>query len=140
VAKLPHPIQRRWFSHCCACDSFNVGGKNIRLILPLETIEEIERTLASKSYFVKNQSAPVWETVKPLLQSSILPDRMIPADHPVSRDPNDDYLLVAMQLYEVDYLVTGDRDLLALGVYDRGVIIRPVDYGEILDRSGYAQE
>ena len=36
---------------------------------------------------------------------------------PISRDPNDDYLLYFSEEYSLDYLVSGDKDLLVLKTY-----------------------
>lgn len=52
----------------------------------------------------------------------------------VSRDPTDDKFLAAAIEGRADYVVTGDRDLLDLGLY-RGVrTIRPAPFAQLLAR------
>ena len=41
----------------------------------------------------------------------------------ISRDPNDDYLLTFSKHYNLDYLVTGDKDLLVLKSYGQTQIL-----------------
>lgn len=46
----------------------------------------------------------------------------------ISRDPKDDYLLVLSSDYDINYLVTGDKDLLVLGQYRNTRIITFSDF------------
>lgn len=48
----------------------------------------------------------------------------------VCRDPKDDAILETAWRAEADYLVAGDKDLLALGKYGRTAIIPPAAYLE----------
>jgi predicted nucleic acid-binding protein len=48
----------------------------------------------------------------------------------VCRDPKDDAILETAWRVEADYLVAGDKDLLALGKYGRTAIIPPATYLE----------
>lgn len=64
----------------------------------------------------------------PLLrtQATVMP---LPATaiSPITGDPEDDAVLATARLGQVDYLVTGDRGLLALGNHSGVGIIRPRD-------------
>ncbi|HXF64051.1 MAG TPA: putative toxin-antitoxin system toxin component, PIN family [Caldilineaceae bacterium] len=55
-----------------------------------------------------------------------------------SRDPGDDYLLAYGLLLEADYLVTGDRDLLALGQVAQLRIVTPATFRRLLEEQGRA--
>ncbi len=48
-----------------------------------------------------------------------------PPDHPVCRDPDDDWILAAALAAEADCIVTGDHDLLVLGSHHGIPIITP---------------
>lgn len=48
----------------------------------------------------------------------------------VTRDPKDDYLLAYALVGQVDYLVTGDRDLLVLGQVEHTKIVTARDFAE----------
>jgi putative PIN family toxin of toxin-antitoxin system len=52
----------------------------------------------------------------------------------VTADPEDDRVLATGRLARADYLVTGDRGLLALGTYQDLLIVAPRDFLVILDR------
>jgi hypothetical protein len=47
---------------------------------------------------------------------------------PLSRDPKDDYLLIFAADYEIDFLVTGDKDLLVLQQWHNTRIITFSDF------------
>jgi putative PIN family toxin of toxin-antitoxin system len=51
----------------------------------------------------------------------------------VATHPEDDLILATAVSAQADYLVTGDRQLLALGDYERVQIISPRDFLAILD-------
>ena len=51
---------------------------------------------------------------------------------PVTGDPEDDYVLATASLGKVDYIVTGDKGLQALGSHDGIPILSPRDFLEIL--------
>ncbi len=54
----------------------------------------------------------------------------------ITRDRKDDYLLANAVVYQADYLVSGDRDLLELGSEFQGVrIVSPADFAALLDQS-----
>lgn len=52
---------------------------------------------------------------------------------PVSRDINDDPILVSATYGNADYIVTGDRDLLVLGEFEGIQIVTPEQFLQILD-------
>jgi putative PIN family toxin of toxin-antitoxin system len=55
-----------------------------------------------------------------------------PLDKPVSRDPDDDWVLVTALAGEAEAIVTGDDDLLSLGEYEGVPILKPRQFLESL--------
>jgi putative PIN family toxin of toxin-antitoxin system len=53
--------------------------------------------------------------------------------HPVTGDPEDDLVLATGRLARADYLVTGDRGLLALGSYAGMAIVTPREFMSLLE-------
>ncbi len=51
---------------------------------------------------------------------------------PVTGDPEDDTVLATARLGQVTYLVTGDKGLLALGMYEGTCIVSPRDFLPVL--------
>ena len=62
-------------------------------------------------------------------QASIVEPRDVPS---VSRDPSDDKFLACARLAQAEYLVTEDKDLLVLKVYEGSRICRPEEFIELL--------
>lgn len=52
----------------------------------------------------------------------------------VSRDPDDNRVLEAAVAGEADYIVTGDRDLLELALFEGIRIVTPADFVNVLPR------
>ncbi len=51
----------------------------------------------------------------------------------ICRDPKDNYLLAYSAIARVDYLVSGDRDLLELGEFKGVRIVSPATFAALLD-------
>lgn len=65
--------------------------------------------------------------------ASVVP--ILPEDiTPVTGDPEDDAVLATVRVAEAEYLVTGDRGLLALGAYAGARIITPRVFLAVLSR------
>jgi uncharacterized protein len=88
----------------------------IDLFVPQELLEELHNIIQGKPYL---RARITEEDLNGLLEAlravAMIPARMEDVT-PFSRDPDDDYLLAYGLVEEVDYLVTGDDDLLTLGV------------------------
>lgn len=52
----------------------------------------------------------------------------------VTGDPEDDYVLATATVARADYLVTGDKGLLALGHHGGSRIVSPQEFSALLDQ------
>jgi putative PIN family toxin of toxin-antitoxin system len=103
---------------------------DIELVFPDSVATEIRATVQRKSY-LRNRIAPEdFEALISELRAIALPADPSPLEIlPVLRDSKDDYLLAEAVRANVDYLVSGDRDL--LDIRDdivRPRIVRPVEF------------
>jgi predicted nucleic acid-binding protein len=85
------------------------------LVMPEELVTELFETGTRKNYFRENLDLGAFrDFIKSLLVIAELPEPLSIDLEPVVRDGNDDYLIAAGHLHEIDVLVSGDRDLLVL--------------------------
>jgi putative PIN family toxin of toxin-antitoxin system len=107
---------------------------SFRLVIPEELAEELILVTRLKPYFRDRLlEQDVRDTMKNLQMYADAPDRLADVPH-VVRDPKDDYLLAYAILARVDFLVTGDRDLLALdGEIERLRIITAAAFLQFLE-------
>jgi putative PIN family toxin of toxin-antitoxin system len=112
----------------------HLSSGTYRLIFPYELFEEILLVIRTKPYFrgrVGEQDAR--SVLVRLQRRSEVPARLSSVPR-VVRDPKDDYLLAYAVLERADFLVTGDRDLLALdGEIERLRIVTAVAFLQLLD-------
>jgi putative PIN family toxin of toxin-antitoxin system len=100
------------------------------LLLPEQVIQELRRTIAAKRYFTERITAEeVTIFVDELrMVATVLADLGEPTPV-VVRDPDDDFILAHAIFGKADYLVTGDKDLLALGdAVAPLIILSPADF------------
>lgn len=109
------------------------GG--FHLVLSPQILEELGRAL----FYEKLQRtrwmsrAQVGELLQLLAQASVLvPGRL---EIEASRDAEDDKFIVAAVEARAPFLVTGDRDLLALGSYRDVRIVRPAQFLSVIRRA-----
>lgn len=99
-------------------------------------IEELTRKISTKSYLMQRISPNEAHRFERLVRgiASVKADvtEFIPAVT-ASRDPDDDYLIALSVVEGVDYLVSGDKDLLALGNVMNVRIVSPADFLLLLD-------
>jgi uncharacterized protein len=101
------------------------------LIACEELIAEL-RDVASRPFFRAKLRADVAELLAISIQdlSSLCED--LPFG-PVAPDPNDSYLLALAEAGQVEFLVTGDKELLALGSHKTTKIISARDFAAMFD-------
>jgi uncharacterized protein len=106
----------------------------IEFIVPPELIEEISAGARSKSFFKGKVDETTLTHLLTLFQENCTLPETIQEDelaHYV-RDRKDDYLVVYGLLWDVEYLVTGDKDLLDLGQIESLRIVLPRTFYQIL--------
>jgi predicted nucleic acid-binding protein len=63
-----------------------------------------------------------------LTQVAIAPERLEQKTPWRTRDTRDDYLLAYGVMYDLDFLVTGDKDLLTIGRFRQLDIVTPAEF------------
>jgi uncharacterized protein len=85
-----------------------------------------------QKYFISERI----EKAKVLLREFSLPFEMQPDAPQICRDPKDDYFLYFATEYDLDFIVTGDKDLLVLETHGRTQIVNFNRFCEILIEKG----
>lgn len=94
------------------------------LLMPEQLLDELVNTVSGKPRLVKRISPSELAHFVALLQQVAEPVAVLHEPIPaVTRDPDDDYVLAYALVGSADYLVTGDKDLLALRGHVRGLEI-----------------
>ncbi|MCB9151504.1 MAG: putative toxin-antitoxin system toxin component, PIN family [Caldilineaceae bacterium] len=108
-----------------------VTKSSVTLIIPPELLAELSEKVLEKSYLkARILQADLDEFLEVIKSIAIIPPKL--ADMPLlSPDPDDDYLLAHGLLEEVDYIVTGDAALLALGQIDALKIVDATTFGKL---------
>lgn len=111
-----------------------VSGE-LTLLLPDQLIDELTTTVRGKPRLAKRILPEELERFVALLRKA--GERVPTIGEPfpaVIRDPDDDYLLAYALIASADYLVTGDKDLLALQGKVTGLtIVTPAQLAELLE-------
>lgn len=104
------------------------------LILNEKTLIETRQSISSKPYLTQRIREIDLEAlaVGLGLVATITPEiaRAFPS---ATRDPGDDYLIAHAVLEQVDYIVSGDKDLLVLGEVAGVQIVSPAEFVAILE-------
>lgn len=111
-----------------------VFAGQFELVLNEQTIMETRQSVADKPFLARRiQEIDVEALTGQLgLTATIIPKTSTPIPS-VTRDPGDDYLITHAVLHAIDYLVTGDKDLLVLGKIAGVSIVSPAEFVNILD-------
>ena len=86
-------------------------------------LQEFEKKLVAKGKVEPEKAARLRAEI--VANSSIVP--IEPPTNPVCRDPDDDAILATAVAAHADLLVTGDKDLLVIGIYQGIPIVTPAE-------------
>lgn len=102
----------------------------IEAVISDEVLAEVKEVLLTKFHLTTTE----WMAVDEVLRETFT-IVVVPIFPPVSRlrDPNDSHILIAAEVYKVDIIVSGDKDLLTLKTYNSIPIVNPTDFLEILE-------
>ncbi len=110
-------------------------AETFTLLLPQELLEKLESRVLTKPYLRRYILQEDVRELLDLLSEVVEPlpslEYVIPR---VTRDPKDDYLLAYAVVYGVDYLVSGDKDLLVLGEVEGVRILSPREFISVLEQ------
>jgi putative PIN family toxin of toxin-antitoxin system len=105
------------------------------MVFGTPTVDEILRKVTTKSYLSSRIPTEQAEEFLWLLhQLGELIEDAPPVIPAISRDRNDDYLLAYSGIARVDFLVSGDHDLLELREFEAVRIVSPAEFVAILDQ------
>lgn len=112
------------------------------LLLPEALLDELGRKRRTNAELARRISPEESAEFVALLRSiAILPPAIREPIPAVVRNPKDDYLLAYALLYEADFLVTRDKDLLVLRQVEHLLLVGPIQFvREHLDRGAPAEE
>jgi putative PIN family toxin of toxin-antitoxin system len=107
--------------HCLTSD--------VVLVAPEEVLAETLRVLTTRPYF-QQRIAPeaAHSFVQALRLTAFVPPVLTSTESHFSRDRKDDYLLAYALMHSVDFLVTGDEDLVVLGCVGGVTILTPLAF------------
>lgn len=111
----------------------------VELVTSGYILEELRRTLETKPYFIERVSPLERETYLTRIEQVaivVTPQGIVSG---VVADPADDPILDAAVSARVDYLVTGDKRLLAVKEHDGVKIVTARAFFDLLTGSGQAQ-
>jgi putative PIN family toxin of toxin-antitoxin system len=104
------------------------------LVVAELTLTELSRKVQSKPYLVDRIPIAMLDqfvaSLRVIAEVYPLPSDPLPR---VVRDPRDDYLLAPAVLEQVDYLISGDNDLLVLGTFQGVRMVSPREFVAILN-------
>lgn len=107
------------------------------LIVSKAVLDEMENNLLNKPALARLVDPLAVPGLMAILRSSGTPiNRPVGAQHrPISRDADDDIVLLDAAFAGAEYLVTGDRDLLVLETFAGVRIISPADFVDLIERT-----
>jgi len=101
---------------------------DVELVLAKELVDETTRSITSSPYL--RSRIPLQQInafLVRLLDNALIPTELAKQEWAV-RDPKDRYLLTYAVNYAVDFLITGDKDLLVLGQVENVRILTPAQF------------
>jgi putative PIN family toxin of toxin-antitoxin system len=109
-----------------------ITSPEVLLIAPELLLQELRSSCQGKEYLRKKiTQEELTAFIDKLSAGSLTPAQEItPPSY--SRDPKDDYLVYIALVHHVDFLVTGDEDLLSLRTIRSLKIVSPVEFARLV--------
>lgn len=106
-------------------------AEDVELFVPQELIQEMTEKVSTSTYLQTHILPEDLDTLIAIWASAATTPALIESEIPAyGRDPEDDYLVAYGVIYDVDYLVTGDPDLLILKQVSNLKIVKPRTFME----------
>jgi uncharacterized protein len=107
--------------------------EEIELVVPQELIQEMMEKVSTSAYLQTHILPEDLDTLSTIWATVATTPARLEAEIPAySRDPEDDYLVAYGVMYDVNYLVTGDPDLLILEQVGNLRIVKPRTFLDLL--------
>lgn len=109
-----------------------ITGEHV-LVLPPGLLQEVLKKIPEKPYLNQRITHADFKQFITLIESVV--EKIEPVHESIPRllrDPKDDYLLFYALMTDVDYLVTGDDDLLSIGSVGNLHIVSPREFYNVL--------
>jgi putative PIN family toxin of toxin-antitoxin system len=98
------------------------------------TIDELRRKVLTKAYLQTRISPDfLYPLIELLVETAEIVSTSAEPVQQITRDSKDDYLLSQSILSHVDFLISGDHDLLVIGEISGVLILSPADFIELLE-------
>lgn len=101
-----------------------VMAKRISGLASARTLLELRTALKEKLGF----NEPELGRITALINKKFSVIQTDEIDIKTSRDPKDSHILAVTHLAKIDYIISGDKDLLSLGTYNEVPIIGPAEF------------
>ncbi len=109
-------------------------ARRFEMILSETTLAELARSVRDKPWLAAHiETGNMDAFTTELNQIAVIVPELAESLPSVTRDPKDDYLIAHAVLENIDYLVTGDKDLLVLKQIDTTRIVSPAEFVAILE-------
>jgi putative PIN family toxin of toxin-antitoxin system len=108
-----------------------MAAGQFQLVLSQQILIELERTLGKPYFTARLTPDAVARYIAGLKAISLITLLTVPVSG-VATQPEDDVILAAALSGHADYLVTGDKHLRALGMYQGVRIVSPAEFVQIL--------
>jgi putative PIN family toxin of toxin-antitoxin system len=107
-------------------------AEEIELFVPQELIREMTEKVSTSAYLQTHILPEDLDTLKTIWATVVTIPALIESEIPTyGRDPKDDYLVAYGLVHDIDYLVTGDPDLLILEQVSNLRIVKPRTFLEL---------
>ncbi len=107
---------------------FELCIDRFRIIISEHIISEISGILLDKFRMPQKVVKEITDYLLEFCESH----RYGPLENSICRDKDDDEILALARSFGVDYIITGDQDLLVLGSYQSIPIVSPRDFWNII--------